>query len=187
MAELRYPDPPLTDGTVLLRPWHPADARQRFEAFSDELCQRFSSPRLEPTTEPEVAAAFARNEQERLAGTALNLAIVPADDPERIWGAASVYDVDPVHARAAVGYWLAPWARGRGAATRTVRLLASWTFGTLAVQRLELTCAPDNAASIRVAERCGFTREGVLRSHLRFKETRRDTVMFSLLPSDSAR
>jgi [ribosomal protein S5]-alanine N-acetyltransferase len=50
--------------------------------------------------------------------------------------------------------------------------------------RLELTCAQDNEASQRVALRCGFAREGVLRSHIPFKGSRRDTVMFSLLPGE---
>jgi RimJ/RimL family protein N-acetyltransferase len=35
-----------------------------------------------------------------------------------------------------------------------------------------------------VALRCGFAREGVLRSHMLFKGARRDTVVFSLLPAD---
>jgi RimJ/RimL family protein N-acetyltransferase len=95
-----------------------------------------------------------------------------------------VYDVDVDDACAAVGYWLAPDARGRGVATRTLRLLARWAFEHLAVARLELTCAPDNVASQRVAERCGFVRESVLRSHIRFKGGRRDTMVFSLLPGE---
>jgi RimJ/RimL family protein N-acetyltransferase len=49
---------------------------------------------------------------------------------------------------------------------------------------MELTCGPDNGGSQRVAERCGFTREGVLRSHIAFKGRRRDTVVFSLLPGE---
>ena len=50
--------------------------------------------------------------------------------------------------------------------------------------RLELTCGPDNHASQGVADRCGFTREGVLRSHTPFKAGRRDTVVFGLLPGE---
>ncbi len=50
--------------------------------------------------------------------------------------------------------------------------------------RLELTCGPDNHASQGVADRCGFTREGVLRSHTPFKGGRRDTVVFGLLPGE---
>ncbi|SDJ98637.1 Acetyltransferase (GNAT) domain-containing protein [Actinopolyspora mzabensis] len=74
--------------------------------------------------------------------------------------------------------------RGRGAATRTLRLLARWVFDHLTLARLELTCAPDNTASQRVAERCGFVREGVLRSHMCFQGGRRDSVMSSLLPGE---
>ena len=56
--------------------------------------------------------------------------------------------------------------------------------GICRLARLELTCGPDNLASQRVAERCGFTREGVLRSHVPFKGARRDSVVFSLLPGE---
>jgi RimJ/RimL family protein N-acetyltransferase len=35
-----------------------------------------------------------------------------------------------------------------------------------------------------VAERCGFTREGLLRSHMRFKGARRDTLVFGLLDGE---
>ena len=85
---------------------------------------------------------------------------------------------------ASVGYWLAAAARGRGLATRAVRLLARWAFDELRVERLELYTDPVNVGSQRVAERAGFTREGVVRAHLRTPEGRRDSVMFSLLPSD---
>ena len=43
---------------------------------------------------------------------------------------------------------------------------------------------PDYEASQRVAARCGFVREGVLRSHIAFKGDRRDTVFFSVLPHE---
>ncbi len=87
---------------------------------------------------------------------------------------------------AAVGFWLRPEARGRGAATIAVQLIARWAFDELGVQRLELTTAPENVASQRVAERAGFTREGVLRALTAATKNdgRRDSVMFSLLPSD---
>ncbi|WP_433043274.1 GNAT family N-acetyltransferase [Dactylosporangium sp. CS-033363] len=183
-SALPFPDPDLTDGTVLLRPWQERDTPQRYAAFSDELCQRFSWPHVEPITEAQVHAALADNERDRLAGASLNLAVVDPADPARIWGAASLYDVDPAQSRASIGYWVAPWSRGRGVATRSLRLLAGWGFGALGVHRLELTCGPDNLASARVAEHCGFVREGLLRSHLRFKTGRRDTVVFGLLPGE---
>lgn len=86
---------------------------------------------------------------------------------------------------AAVGYWLRAEARGRGAATVAVQLIARWAFDVLGVRRLELTTAPDNVASQRVAERVGFIREGVLRGLVATESNgRRDDVMFSLLPAD---
>lgn len=54
----------------------------------------------------------------------------------------------------------------------------------LGLARIELTCGPDNESSQRVAARCGFVREGVMRSHVPFKGGRRDTVLFSLLPGE---
>jgi RimJ/RimL family protein N-acetyltransferase len=166
----------------VLRPWRRSDAPQRFAGFSDPLCLRFSWPLVEPFTEAHVR--FDVQEEARLRGEEFDLAVVDAADPDHVWGGASVYDVNIDAARAAVGYWLAPQARGRGVATRTLRLLARWAFDRVAIARLELTCAPDNVASQRVAERCGFVREGVLRSHIRFKGGRRDSVMFSLLPGE---
>jgi RimJ/RimL family protein N-acetyltransferase len=86
-----------------------------------------------------------------------------------------------------IGYWIAAEARGRGIATRATRLLSEWALTEGAVERLELTTHPENAASQRVAEKAGFTREGTLRSHVRFPDGRRDSVMFSLLPGDLGR
>jgi RimJ/RimL family protein N-acetyltransferase len=88
---------------------------------------------------------------------------------------------------AAIGYWLRLEARGRGVATVAVQLVARWTFTELGERRLELTTAPENIASQRVAERAGFTCEGVLRGLVATKNNgRRDSVMFSLLPGDLA-
>lgn len=175
MSALPFPDPPLADATTALREWDRTDTAQKFAAFSDPVCLRFSWPHVEPFTEVHVREQFDENERARLRGDAINFAVVHALDRDDIRGGAAIYDLDRDQARAAVGYWLPPHARGRGVATRTVLMLARWAFDELAVARLELTCAPDNVASQRVAERCGFVREGVLRSHIRFKEGRRDT------------
>jgi RimJ/RimL family protein N-acetyltransferase len=68
--------------------------------------------------------------------------------------------------------------------TVAVRLISRWAFKTLGIERLNLTTAPDNVASQRVAGRAGFTREGVLRAWEPTPHGRRDSVMYSLLPSD---
>jgi RimJ/RimL family protein N-acetyltransferase len=84
-----------------------------------------------------------------------------------------------------VGYWIAAEARGAGVCTTALRTLVHWAFEELRLARLELITDPDNVASQRVAEKVGFQREGVLRSHLVHRDgRRRDSVMYSLLPGD---
>lgn len=176
MAELPWPTPPLADEVVALRPWREEDAPAMLAAFQDPVFQRFSD--WAPLTATGVVEHLEWLEEARRRGQQIGFALV--DDALR--GGASLYGF--VEGRAGIGYWLAPEGRGRGAATHAVRLLAGWAFDALGVQRLELTCGPDNHASQRVADRCGFTREGLMRAHLPFKGGRRDTVLHSLLPSD---
>jgi len=84
-----------------------------------------------------------------------------------------------------IGYWLAPEARGRGLTTEALRALSRWAIEQLGLGRVELVTDPDNVASQRVAEKAGFTREGILRSILVNRDdSRRDGVMFSLLPDE---
>jgi RimJ/RimL family protein N-acetyltransferase len=81
---------------------------------------------------------------------------------------------------AETGYWIGPADRRRGYVTEAVREVARYAFG-LGLHRLELLAATGNAASQRVAERAGFTREGVLREARPAPGGRADMVLFSLL------
>lgn len=84
-----------------------------------------------------------------------------------------------------IGYWCAKEARGRGLTPRALRLVARFGLEELGLGRLELITDPENVASQRVAEKVGFRREAVLRSHLLHPDgRRRDSVMFSLLPGE---
>jgi RimJ/RimL family protein N-acetyltransferase len=183
MAELWFPVPRLAGDVVLLRPWREADAPGMVLAFSDPVMQQFSW-RTTPYTETDARAWFAEQEEARARGEGLEFALAEPHDQDVLLGAVSLQEVRLDQGCAAVGYWLAPEARGRGAATQAVRLLARWAFAELGLARLELTCGPDNEASQHVAERCGFSREGLLRSHVPFKGTRRDSVIYGLLPGE---
>jgi len=80
-----------------------------------------------------------------------------------------------------IGYVVAPQARGRGIATRAVRLLTRWGFDGLDLRRIELRIDPRNAGSLRVAELAGYRQEGILRS-VAFKEgLRTDLAVWSRL------
>jgi RimJ/RimL family protein N-acetyltransferase len=177
-------DPSLRDEIVALRLWRDEDVPAKFRAFSDPETLRFSWPEARPYAEADAWAHHRQHQQAWEDGTGAEFACVSPDDDHEIIGGASVYDIERAWARASVGYWLARPARRRGVATHAVLLLARWAFDDLGIKRLQITCGPDNHASQRVAERVGFTREALLRSHLPFKGGRRDTVIFSLLPED---
>jgi RimJ/RimL family protein N-acetyltransferase len=145
--------------------------------------QRFSW-RTAPNTEADARRDLAAQEAARLRGEQLKFALVEPGELAAVLGGSGLEHVRLDQGCAAVGYWLAAAARGRGVATHAVRLLAQWAFAELGLARLELTCGPDNAASQRIAERCGFAREGLLRSHVPFQGARRDSVLYSLLPGE---
>ncbi len=184
MRELQFPDPPLADEVVLLRAWASEDVPEKMMAFADPTVRRFSWALESEYTEADARSFFDHQDEARMRCEELTFAFVEPDDPAVVLGGGSVYGIDLEQGRAAVGFWLAPASRGRGVASHATCLMAKWAFDTLGVARLELTCAPDNEQSQRVASRCGFIREGVLRSHMPFKGRRRDTVMFSLLPGE---
>jgi RimJ/RimL family protein N-acetyltransferase len=82
---------------------------------------------------------------------------------------------------AELGYVVAPGARGRGVATAALSQLTDWAVSELGALRLELVIDVANAASKRVAARCGYEREGVLRSVHVKQELRADVEMWSVL------
>lgn len=174
----------LADEVVRLRAWRGEDVPSKLMLFADPSVTRFSWPEQRPYTEADAWQFFKHQQIAQELGEELNFAFVAPDDTGTVFGGGSIYDINAGTETAAVGYWLTPFARGRGVATHATRLMARWAFDDMRLARIELTCAPDNTASQRVAMRCGFTREGLLRSHMPFQGRRRDTVIFGLLPGE---
>lgn len=185
VSALPLPDPDLSSGGVLLRPWLADEAVALHAAFADPEVLAFTWPSPDPYLVEDAQRFLEDQQRSRIAGQELQLAVA-ACGTGMLWGGVSLYAVDLTQRRASIGYWLTTAARGRGAATTAVRLLTGWGFDALNLARVELTCGPDNIASQRVAQRRGFRREGVLRSHMTFKSGRRDTVVHSLLAGDLA-
>jgi len=73
---------------------------------------------------------------------------------------------------AAMSYALIANERGRGYATRAVRLLASTAFARFGFERVEIHTHPDNVASQQVASRAGFVREGTTTDEVLYSLTR---------------
>ena len=109
------------------------------------------------------------------------------DEAGEFLGCVMAFGIETDEGKAELGYMVAPAARGRGVATEALRLLTDWGFTERGLFRLELLISVDNTASIRVAERAGYVREGVLRSLFVKDGRREDHELWSCLPSDDRR
>jgi RimJ/RimL family protein N-acetyltransferase len=181
---LGLPDPPLADARVALRDFRDEDLADVVAACRDPLVQRFTRIPAD-YGEAQGRAFIAGAAGRRARGESLELAVVGAAGGRLLGAVGLVMDrYDP--ARAEVGYWVAPWARGAGVAARALALLSRWALGPLGLARLDLVASVANPASMRVAERCGFVREGTLRKAWFRGPQREDLAVFSLLADDLA-
>jgi RimJ/RimL family protein N-acetyltransferase len=163
---------------VTLRPWRESDIPAIVEACQDPEIARWTnvpSPYGEQDAREFVAHGIPGREDD------LHRAIVDADN-NAVLGSIGIWTVQ--EGVGEIGYWVAAPARRRGVAVRAVRLLVACAFAAREYARIQLHTPPGNEASARVAERAGFTREGLLRSFALVKGRRTDIIMFSLLPGE---
>ena len=116
-----------------------------------------------------------------LEGSQLPLAIaVRAGETWRLVGAVTLL-IDGPRQSGEVGYWVDADFEGFGLVTRAVTAVLDHAFGPLGLHRVELRTNPTNSRSRRVADRLGFTQEGVLREAAAFPDEWRDEVVYGLL------
>lgn len=82
------------------------------------------------------------------------------------------------------GCWVEPDAAGRGLVTRAVRIIVDWAVRERGVERVEWLVSAENTPSIRVAQRLGMRRDGVLRSQFLYRGVRQDTEVWSVLADE---
>jgi RimJ/RimL family protein N-acetyltransferase len=103
------------------------------------------------------------------------------DDPERHLGNVSLWTVSKLGKIAEFGYWVRSDEHSKGYCTEAVERLLTDAFGPLGYHKVTLRIAVGNDASDRVAEKLGFTREGVLREELLIRGNWVDHSLWSLL------
>jgi RimJ/RimL family protein N-acetyltransferase len=127
-------------------------------------------------TEEAALAWVVRVEEGRRAGRMLALAIADAESGV-VLGSCDIRRPDPDDwALGEVGYVLSERARGRGVATRAMRLLIDWSFRELGMERVRALVHPDNPPSAAVLDRLGFKRECLLQPYRAGDDGREDRV-----------
>ena len=178
---MRFPrlDRPLTDAVVELRPLAHRDIAAIDAASRDADIVRWLG-RSERAAEDQLREA----QQAWESGKAAIFAICEVGKDTCL--GVVILKAGPA-GRADAGYWVLPEYRGRGLASRGLRLVAEWALRELPIGRVQLWTHPENIASQRVAEQAGFVREGVLRAYGEERNgVRADAVFFSLIPRDLA-
>jgi RimJ/RimL family protein N-acetyltransferase len=155
MPPLRLPT--LTDGAITLRAKREADLDAIVAACQDPEIPHWTSV-PSPYTRADARAFLRISEASARAGASADLIAVDEDD--QLLGAFSLMELRRRPAYGEIGYWLAPWSRGRGVATRAVVLLRDWARAELGVTLIEILVHDDNGPSRRVAERAGFADTG---------------------------
>ena len=82
---------------------------------------------------------------------------------EAVGGVGFMLGRDIARLSAEMGYWLGEEFWGRGIATRVVTAMSDWAFENYQLTRVFAMAFAPNAASVRVLEKAGFEREGVMR------------------------
>ncbi len=80
---------------------------------------------------------------------------------------------------AQIGYWIGEEYAGFGYMSEGLRLICEYSFTRHGLHRLEAACIPSNERSIRLLEKTGFEREGLLRSYLKIDGKWQDHILFS--------
>ncbi len=100
----------------------------------------------------------------------------------RLIGKGGFHHIDWLLPKFEIGYWLRTSSGGQGYCTEAVNGLISYAKTELGAKRLEICSDPRNVRSRAVAERCGFTLEGVLRKNMRAPDgALRDSCMYGLV------
>lgn len=102
----------------------------------------------------------------------------------KVIGSVGIWTTDSADSNGELGYTFHRNHWGNGYATEAVGLLLNFGFDNLELERIAATCHPDNAGSVRVLEKSGFTFEGRLRSHRLVRGARRDSLLYSILRSE---
>ena len=180
--------PPVIEGKSVLVRWPDGED---FEAWSRlrEISRDFLTP-WEPAWPPDdlTRGAFRRrirryNEDQRN-DLSYTFFIFRKQDRALVGGLTIANVRRGVAQTGSVGYWMGePYAR-HGYMSEAVKAVAPFAFGALGLHRLEAACIPNNTASSRLLEKCGFRYEGLARQFLCINGQWQDHNLYARLHDD---
>jgi RimJ/RimL family protein N-acetyltransferase len=148
--------------TIYLGPLQSADRSATVAGLNDRAVFEQTLRIPFPYTDTDADAFLTRTIEGQKSGREFHFAI--RNDSQQLIGGCGFHDIHESH-RAEVGYWLARPFWGQGIMTATIRVLCDYGFEQLQLVRIVAHVFQLNRPSVRVLEKCGFQREGLLRKH----------------------
>jgi [ribosomal protein S5]-alanine N-acetyltransferase len=176
-------DFPVLEGTCIrLRGIRENDVDALFHLFSEPEVMRYWS--RGPMTARQEAVDYAQNILEGFVRRDLLTWIIADAESDTMIGSTTLYEINPLHARAGLGYALMPAFWGKGLAREAATLALCYGFLELDLHRIEADTEPNNTRSNRLLESLGFQREGLLRERFRHPDGIQDSLIFGILKSE---
>ncbi len=102
----------------------------------------------------------------------------------KLVGCIGLHALSSSNRRASIGYWLDKDYQGKGIMTQSVKALMNYCYTELGLNRLAIEAATENQSSYAIAERLGFTKEGILRQFEFVNGHFLDYILYSMLKSE---
>ena len=177
-----WPSWPVAHGPVVLREFSYADLPMVQELSTDSYVPLVGT--LPANATRQEAQDYIGRQRGRLAeGIGFSFVIAEAGTGRGV-GGIGLWLADLDNGRATAGYSVTTSARGRGIASAALTALTCFAWTIPELHRIELYIEPWNTGSVKTAERAGFEREGLLRSHQEIGGRRRDMLLYAAVRQD---
>jgi RimJ/RimL family protein N-acetyltransferase len=175
----------LTSGNITLRPYRKEDIDSVHESVIESIAELSPwMPWAHSDYSTDDTRAWVEQQPERWErGTDYNFTIRESSTGMHL-GGCGLDGIQVDFKVANLGYWVRTSRTRQGIATTVTGILARFAFDELKLNRVEIVIAVGNKASLRVAEKAGAVKEGILRNRLTLPGGPSDAVMHSLIPED---
>jgi [ribosomal protein S5]-alanine N-acetyltransferase len=173
------PFPILETNRLILRRVLPTDVKEMFELRSNPETMKYI-PRPLLTNHEEALAHIKMMDDKIETNEGINWAITLKGE-NKMLGVIGHYRIKPEHYRAEVGYMILPEYHGKGITTEAVQCVVDYGFNTMQLHSIEGVIDPENGASERILQKCGFVKEAHFKENEFYDGKFIDAVIYSKL------
>ncbi len=173
------PFPILTTERLTLRQIRESDKHEMFAMRSNPTLMHFVPRPLAQNVE-EAATLIETINENTAKNDAINFAITITGE-DKLIGMVGYHRMQKEHFRAEIGYMLHDDYHGKKVMEEAINAVVQFGFKEMKLHSIEAVIAPENIASIKLIEKCGFVKEAYFKDKEFVKGAFRDLLVFSKL------